>query len=613
MAYATVAFGAGSLLAGMGIGCMPDNNRYVIPTPTVQTIYPTETPTLQDYTPDPKPTPEPAEPTPEPFDITDFNNYPIGEVLVEGVFKVGKTLKADASSIRDFDGLMEFSYQWQHLFAGDWIDIEGATSDSYKVMVSDSKRRLRVSVSYTDGLGVHEEVVSDSSILVLDEYARFFNSNQRPKEEFSSYFTREFFDDVGLERYGALASFVNNASSGTLSAHNKVRLDEIRDFLDGSNSLDWVLNFNKEDFVEYLNTELNQQVEEYGYSDEIMKEFLDYAVENREILNSINSRDVNLLGEIFVSSPTIINYYNHEVSRIINSLREGDIQLLSDSRSISDYLNSIAIGSKRNNKDDLPIFPVSVALFLYNFEGNYIGSNTSPYTFDSNIKNHQRILDYVWEYLEDPKKKIFEFGDKSIIEFLGPIFLSNEDPPQWVTKRRMEIAYTSWSESRIQGKIDWESLREKDSSINQIADLMALALVQKAEHLDLFTYRLQVLGSFAGMNTVATVAWYPYGSRSQMAATRLFSIPITEKRREILNRVSDEELVNDQWLSIPLTRKNLLINDQSPSIALRTIPFYTEIYRFDGNVDERLPRNKWRSVRDEIHSYIDSQKEQSNQ
>ncbi len=613
MAYATVAFGAGSLLAGMGIGCMSDNNRYVIPTPTVQTIYPTETPTLQDYTPDPKPTPEPAEPTPEPFDITDFNNYPIGEVLVEGAFKVGKTLKADASSIRDFDGLMEFSYQWQHLFAGDWIDIEGATSDSYKVMVSDSKRRLRVSVSYTDGLGVHEEVVSDSSILVLDEYARFFNSNQRPKEEFSSYFTREFFDDVGLERYGALASFVNNASSGTLSAHNKVRLDEIRDFLDGSNSLDWVLHLNRENFVEYLNTELNQQVEEYGYSDEIMKEFLDYAVENREILNSINPRDVNLLGEIFVSSPTIINYYNHEVSRIINSLREGDIQLLSDSRSISDYLNSIAIGSKRNNKDDLPIFPVSRALFFYNFEANYIGGNTSPYTFDSNIKNHQRILDYVWEYLEDPKKKIFEFGDKSSVTFRNPIFLNNNDPPQWVAKNLIERTYTSWSESRIQGRIDWESLIEKDSSVNQIADLMALALLQKAEHVDFFTYRLQVLGSFAGMNTVATAAWYPYGSRSQMAATRLFSIPITEKRREILNRVSDEELVNDQWLSIPLTRKNLLINDQSPSIALRTIPFYTEIYRFDGNADERLPRDKWTSVRNEIHRYIESQKEQSNQ
>ncbi len=41
---------------------------------------------------------------------------------------------------------------------------------------------------------------------------------------------------------------------------------------------------------------------------------------------------------------------------IVNAVAHRDY----NSKSISNYLNSIAIGSKRNNKSDIPIFPIPI-------------------------------------------------------------------------------------------------------------------------------------------------------------------------------------------------------------------------------------------------------------
>ncbi|MEZ5849316.1 MAG: peroxidase family protein [Hyphomicrobiaceae bacterium] len=78
-------------------------------------------------------------------------------------------LQANAA-ITDTDGLGTFSYQWQSSAdAGvTWTDILGAQTENYQAQPTDVGSQLRVVVSYTDGAGVAERVVSAATDIVGD-------------------------------------------------------------------------------------------------------------------------------------------------------------------------------------------------------------------------------------------------------------------------------------------------------------------------------------------------------------------------------------------------------------------------------------------------------------
>jgi Ca2+-binding RTX toxin-like protein len=63
-------------------------------------------------------------------------------------------------ALSDADGLGSFSYQWQAEVEGVWTDIDGATSDSFTPDATQVGSALRVIVSYTDGGGTNESVIS---------------------------------------------------------------------------------------------------------------------------------------------------------------------------------------------------------------------------------------------------------------------------------------------------------------------------------------------------------------------------------------------------------------------------------------------------------------------
>ena len=87
------------------------------------------------------------------------NAEPLGTVTVTGTPIEDAILSADATALTDADGLGPISYQWLR----DGAAISGATADTYSLGQADVGATIAVRVSYTDGGGTVETVVSDAS------------------------------------------------------------------------------------------------------------------------------------------------------------------------------------------------------------------------------------------------------------------------------------------------------------------------------------------------------------------------------------------------------------------------------------------------------------------
>ena len=95
--------------------------------------------------------------------VANINDNPTGFVAIQGKVATGRTLVAETSSIKDLDGLGSLSYQWK----ADDVNISGATSRTYLLTNSDVNKSISVEVSYTDGGGASESLVSSSTESVI--------------------------------------------------------------------------------------------------------------------------------------------------------------------------------------------------------------------------------------------------------------------------------------------------------------------------------------------------------------------------------------------------------------------------------------------------------------
>ena len=96
--------------------------------------------------------------------VNGVNDLPTGEVIINGTPVRNETLTAETSSIVDEDGLGAFSYQWQRSSS----NISGATGSSYLLGDDDVGQTIRVVVSYTDGGGTEETLISDATESIAD-------------------------------------------------------------------------------------------------------------------------------------------------------------------------------------------------------------------------------------------------------------------------------------------------------------------------------------------------------------------------------------------------------------------------------------------------------------
>ena len=90
------------------------------------------------------------------IDVTPVNDAPVGLPKIDGIVEEDQVLTADTSEISDVDGLGAFSYQWYR----DGTEIKGATSVKYTLDKINVGASITVKVSYTDGAGTNESVIS---------------------------------------------------------------------------------------------------------------------------------------------------------------------------------------------------------------------------------------------------------------------------------------------------------------------------------------------------------------------------------------------------------------------------------------------------------------------
>ena len=98
------------------------------------------------------------------------NSPATGLPTITGTAVRGSTLTADTSGIQDANGLenVVFHYQWLHLRAG--VQIDGATSASYRLGISDLGSPIWVRVSFTDDAGNEESLTSAPTAPVASDH-----------------------------------------------------------------------------------------------------------------------------------------------------------------------------------------------------------------------------------------------------------------------------------------------------------------------------------------------------------------------------------------------------------------------------------------------------------
>jgi Ca2+-binding RTX toxin-like protein len=95
--------------------------------------------------------------------VANINDAPTGTVEITGTATQGQTLTAN-NTLADADGLGPFAYQWK----ADGTNISGATGSNYTLTQAEVGKAITVVVSYTDGLGVNESVISSATAAVAN-------------------------------------------------------------------------------------------------------------------------------------------------------------------------------------------------------------------------------------------------------------------------------------------------------------------------------------------------------------------------------------------------------------------------------------------------------------
>ena len=96
------------------------------------------------------------------------NSPATGQPTIDGTAQVGQTLTADVSGVSDGDGLTNavYAYQWIANNGNADTSLEGATSATYAVQVSQVGNSLKVQVSFSDDNGNQESLTSQATAAV---------------------------------------------------------------------------------------------------------------------------------------------------------------------------------------------------------------------------------------------------------------------------------------------------------------------------------------------------------------------------------------------------------------------------------------------------------------
>ena len=145
------------------------------------------------------------------------NNTPLGSVTIDGDAIQGSTLLANTSTVDDYDGLGALSYQW---FANG-ESIVDATQDTFTLTQSEVGKEITVNVSYTDGYGAEESLISNPTSTVTnindDPTGTVTIDGVAEEDETLTANTSSITDEDGLGTFSYLWMADNVAISGAVS------------------------------------------------------------------------------------------------------------------------------------------------------------------------------------------------------------------------------------------------------------------------------------------------------------------------------------------------------------------------------------------------------------
>ena len=140
------------------------------------------------------------------------NVAPTGVPAISGTLRVGETLTASASDIEDANGMDDVIYAWQWI-ANDGnsdVEIAGATSSTYTLTSSESGKTIKVRVSFTDGNGNEESVLSAATAAVTDDTA-----DQQEETTLTASFEEVPAEHDGSSVFAVRLSFSEELSDGS--------------------------------------------------------------------------------------------------------------------------------------------------------------------------------------------------------------------------------------------------------------------------------------------------------------------------------------------------------------------------------------------------------------
>ena len=97
------------------------------------------------------------------LDLTPVNDAPTGAVVIQGTATQGQTLTANTATITDPDGPGAFSYIWYR----NGTAIIGAATATYVLAAADVGAAITTRVTYTDGFGTVETLLSAATLAVI--------------------------------------------------------------------------------------------------------------------------------------------------------------------------------------------------------------------------------------------------------------------------------------------------------------------------------------------------------------------------------------------------------------------------------------------------------------
>lgn len=101
------------------------------------------------------------------FQIADpVNHAPTGAITLGGSARVGQALSVNTSALADADTLGELNYQWERQSGSTWSAIANANTNAYVLTSDDLGAKVRLKVSYLDGLKNSESVSTDATSTV---------------------------------------------------------------------------------------------------------------------------------------------------------------------------------------------------------------------------------------------------------------------------------------------------------------------------------------------------------------------------------------------------------------------------------------------------------------